>query len=274
MYVSAAASAARSAQALRQLAQLATYWYGSPVRRDNIVQAWATPSDHGNDWMGPNTEAAWSATPIIGWRTWTENHGYLVGQAGTNWTSTRHTAECLDRNQFVVGEEARLAWDRGAAAHPIPHMTMACNECGIYAFRDPAVFGAVGTLGLVALSGRVIEGSKGWRAEQAEVIAVVRHQVMFTGRVLELLFTETPAVTEALLGGAQELLVADLEPGSEFTEEVATEAVPLRPPEYQPVPVNVTPAQMLRMFGIHWLVDRGHAEGPREADRMFPGRRS
>ena len=84
----------------------------------------------------------------------------MAGQRGVEWTEARMTAVCLGAgydNPFAVG-------------HRVPHTTVACNECGIYASRTYQPLG--GFEGVVALSGKVVVGERGYRAEHAEIVAL------------------------------------------------------------------------------------------------------
>ncbi len=125
------------------------------------------PLPHGNAWMGSNTEAEWSNVPILAWRSWEMRSGLGVagyvptGNYGVRWLSTTHPAVCDKQQRSEV-----------LAKLPIPHSNQACNECGVYASKK-VVNTLNGVFGVVALTGRILEGSKGYRAEKAEVIAAV-----------------------------------------------------------------------------------------------------
>ncbi len=113
-------------------------------------------------------KAAWTPTPIVGWRTWRFNPGYDVV-----------TAPVVD-----------VPWDRWphieaehlpGRPHPAPHW--GCN-CGVNAYKDLGRLHTGGIwltaekgtpillVGRVALYGKVIEYEHGWRAERATILDV------------------------------------------------------------------------------------------------------
>lgn len=107
----------------------------------------------------------WSPTPVLGFRLW------AVGSLGLHgvkmaWPGRRLTATCLST--------------RGR--YEIPHTDGRCGRlgCGVYAAKtvdplftefDIAAIGDV-ALGLVALTGKVVEHESGYRGAEAEVIAL------------------------------------------------------------------------------------------------------
>lgn len=103
----------------------------------------------------------WSPQPLLGFRFWHITQGGVRGAARV-WPRPFLDAECR----------------RAAHEAPHPHCT-----CGIYALREatglwlssPALCLPAGgsVYGLVALSGRVVEHERGFRAARAEVRAVV-----------------------------------------------------------------------------------------------------
>lgn len=113
----------------------------------------------------------WSPHPLLGYRIWELKDGRLHG-AWTPWETHRKTAVCLDKNSKAKG--------------PSPHDAAACPHppCGIYALKEPRKAEAVVlrtlrqstpttlAIGLVAMTGRVIEHAQGYRAQHAEVIAL------------------------------------------------------------------------------------------------------
>jgi len=111
----------------------------------------------------------WSPRPVVGYRTWQMIGDELHG-ARMPWSIPQQTARCLHR------------W---TSNRPVPHDAGDCGSppCGIYAVKDTRqVRGLIepwfeqGSLtvavGVVALSGRVIEHDHGYRAEHAEVAAL------------------------------------------------------------------------------------------------------
>jgi len=107
----------------------------------------------------------WSPRPVLGYRLWgvsdEELHGVKLA-----WTSRNLTATCLTTR------------DSGE----IPHSDGRCGRlgCGVYAAKtvDPLykefnVWGMTNVaLGLVALSGKVVEHDDGYRAAEATVVAL------------------------------------------------------------------------------------------------------
>lgn len=150
------------------------------------------------DQIGRITEArdeAWSPWPVLGFRVWGVTKRGLVGMF-ERWTTPTKQAQC-----------SKLAGNRD-----VPHTDVRCSEprCGIYATRTPEMamqsIPAEGgwAIGLVALSGKVVEHERGYRAQRADVRAIV---ICHDGRVLaaeeprlvDLAFRATAATT-ALLG--------------------------------------------------------------------------
>lgn len=107
----------------------------------------------------------WSPTPVLGYRLWAVGAQCLHG-VKMAWSSRKMTATCLSRG------------DQGE----IPHTDGRCGRlgCGVYAAKsvdplyrefDVAGIGDV-ALGLVALTGKVVEHDSGYRAAEAEIIAL------------------------------------------------------------------------------------------------------
>lgn len=137
----------------------------------------------------------WSPHSIYGYRMWELRWGRLHG-AWSAWDTPVKTAECLSD-------------DRAPAVPPgpIPHAAGECGTppCGIYALKDPEGLAAavdVGlrrlarlstyALGLVTLTGRVVEHDHGYRGERAEVVSLA----VITGAVAR------PACLTTLTGSA------------------------------------------------------------------------
>jgi hypothetical protein len=134
----------------------------------------------------------WSPVPVLGYRLWgvspEELHGVKMA-----WPSRTMTAACLSRRD--AGEK--------------PHSDGRCGRlgCGVYAARtvDPlyAEFGvrrmADLALGLVALTGKVVEHDAGYRAAEATVVAL--------GATLKghLLLTADPREIDAVFADPQHI---------------------------------------------------------------------
>ncbi len=107
----------------------------------------------------------WSPTPVLGYRLWGVGGDALYG-VKMPWSSRRLTATCLSR-----------AGDR-----EIPHSDGRCGRlgCGVYAAKSVAPLytefdvSAIGdvALGLVALTGKVVEHDEGYRGAEATVVAI------------------------------------------------------------------------------------------------------
>ena len=110
-------------------------------------------------------DEGWSPTAVLGYRLWAVGPEHLHG-VKMAWLSRKMTATCLTTaNRFEV-----------------PHSDGRCGRlgCGIYVAKtvdplyrefDIARIGDV-ALGLVALTGKVVEHDAGYRGAEAEVIAL------------------------------------------------------------------------------------------------------
>lgn len=110
-------------------------------------------------------DAMWSPVPVLGYRIWGVHQGQLHG-ARTLWPTNRFIATC-DENGDV------------------PHTDGSCATvafgCGVYAAKSVTELMAaysvtektLAVIGMVALEGRVVEHSKGYRAEEATVVSAV-----------------------------------------------------------------------------------------------------
>jgi hypothetical protein len=96
--------------------------------------------------------------------------GSLWGAARA-WDRPEHEARCLSRRA-------------GNSDVDVPHTDGRCGypPCGLYCFKEPeqllAAFGLptgprLAVLGMVALSGKVVEHENGYRAQKARVLAAV-----------------------------------------------------------------------------------------------------
>ena len=110
---------------------------------------------------------AWSPWPAHGYRLWRVEDDGLYG-AWDRWEEPSLTARCLNRRRLPG---------------PVPHEVEDCGppSCGIYAVKELPVLLAefagleVGRMvvGLVAVTGRVIEHALAYRAQHVRVVAVV-----------------------------------------------------------------------------------------------------
>jgi hypothetical protein len=150
---------------------------------DSQIGPYAEP-DQPQPATGPASAvpAGASAEPIIGWRQWrvTDHEGtILLGSM---------TIRDVWEADLMIGACRRLPGatrpgSRPSAQHPVPDL--ACT-CGVYAHKlyqpRPAVFRAgVYAAGPVALSGRVIEGTRGYRAERGRIAGPLELGMHCTG---------------------------------------------------------------------------------------------
>lgn len=105
----------------------------------------------------------WSPVPVLGYRMWGASARGLVGFR-TVWTAPHLDARCLN----------------GGGDLDIPHTECGSPPCGVYATKTLTELMAAHpfdgdesvALGLVALSGKVVEHERGYRAARADVVAV------------------------------------------------------------------------------------------------------
>lgn len=110
----------------------------------------------------------WSPTPILGFRAWTIEHGHLHG-AVEPWLDLTMEATC----RTVTAQDE------------VPHSDGRCGApaCGIYALKRAIDIQDVTgwptehlALGMVALTGKVVEHALGYRAQRARIVALaVQH---------------------------------------------------------------------------------------------------
>jgi hypothetical protein len=130
----------------------------------------------------------WSPTVVMGYRLWRIDGSELFG-AWTHWKSNNLVAIC----------------DKEGA---VPHTDGRCDSvafgCGIYATKSvielmrahEVTYQTRVVVGLVALEGKVIEHTDGYRAEEATVVAVAKIE----GNQTE--FVDDPLRVKALFGDA------------------------------------------------------------------------
>ncbi len=115
--------------------------------------------------VGRMLEDGWSPDPLLGFRLWIMNGSGLDG-AKVTWRTRVMTATCL-----TTGE-----------ADSVPHSDGRCGRlgCGVYATKelDPLFAQHLNArshgyaVGLVELTGKVVEHEHGFRAERAEIVAL------------------------------------------------------------------------------------------------------
>lgn len=106
---------------------------------------------------------AWSPVAIRSYRMWHISDGRIMG-ARLEWKDPWLTAVC----------------GRGKGSTEVPHSDGWCGTppCGIYTAKHPELllrgFGELhaGAMGLVELTGKVVEHARGYRAEHARVVAL------------------------------------------------------------------------------------------------------
>jgi hypothetical protein len=105
----------------------------------------------------------WSPTPILGFRVW--EVGKQLHGAKRPWPTPTYEAGCLRGGTELQDDQ-------------IPH-TGGCRKppCGIYAMKDPDALlrygGPERAIGLVELSGKVVEHDFGYRARRATAVFLV-----------------------------------------------------------------------------------------------------
>lgn len=144
-------------------------------------------------------DEGWSPIPVFGYRIWVIRNNGLYG-AMTRWWAPELTSICLNQ---VKGDD-------------IPHSIRRCGPpaCGIYATKELDVLRkelGVGDIdgyvvGVVALEGKVVEHTRGYRAARARAAAVTsrhmgRHLQTDDRDVIDSLFAD-PAMTVAETGVA------------------------------------------------------------------------
>jgi hypothetical protein len=174
----------------------------------------------------------WSPRPVLGFRMW-EMRGRLHG-AWRAWDRPIYRARC------VTGRGER---DDGQ----VPHTDGRCGTppCGLYAFKEPeqllAAFGLPEgsvrwVMGLVALTGKVVEHERGYRGQQGQVVAAAvvgrgllvkvegpaRLQSLFAQpeATVARLISSDPGVVEEVGGRAAEAVSAYLTLARDFYEMV------------------------------------------------------
>lgn len=160
---------------------------------------------------------AWSPTPVRGFRAWRIIRGRVYG-AKMAWNRPLMEAKCL---QMIDGED-------------LPHSDSRCGQppCGVYALKDldKLYSDVIGdgdqdiVIGVVDLTGKVIEHDLGYRAQHAEVTALVancggRQLVSTDPDEIALLFAE-PERTVAQLGSTNEIDTAGFL-GAQLEKETA-----------------------------------------------------
>lgn len=110
----------------------------------------------------------WSPTAVVGYRMWVlDPLGRLTGATGFPWTVPVLEASCA---RAIPGDD-------------LPHTVGTCSDvghgCGIYATRSPHELDIGSStdwmVGAVALSGKVVEHERGYRAFRATVTALTGH---------------------------------------------------------------------------------------------------
>lgn len=159
---------------------------------------------------------AWSPTPVIGFRVWRIEDNRVMGNQ-LPWLTPTMGSRCL---REIPGED-------------LPHSVERCGPpaCGVYAVKNLDMFpsdvadGDIrrSVVGVVAMSGKVIEHEEGYRARSATAVAVAandgRHRLLTTDpRLIEELF-EDP---ERTLADPPSVRGPDTKQTREFLESVTT----------------------------------------------------
>jgi hypothetical protein len=111
----------------------------------------------------------WSPTAVLGFRAWRMMKTGMNG-AVKRWRTPIYAAGCVTGT--VERTDAEVPHTDGECANP---------PCGVYAVKEPSEITAKLTpiwnaMGMVALSGKVVEHEIGYRAAHGTVVAIVVHK--------------------------------------------------------------------------------------------------
>ena len=107
---------------------------------------------------------AWSPWPVLGYRIWSIENGGLHG-AWVQWRSPKLTATCRNGRLEDVPHDNRTCGPPSCGIYAVKRLPVLLNS---YPIEDPSQF----AIGLVALSGRVVEHTRAYRALHARVVAL------------------------------------------------------------------------------------------------------
>lgn len=133
--------------------------------------------------------AAWRCWAVSDRRPWEKGSGVVLrGAWGRAWTNVSVTARCLKPPIHPDATMGELLDGLENASHPTPAPDPACT-CGIYALkteavgsiRNPRLTGRPTISGFVELSGVVLEGHLGYRAQEAAVVGPLELDVPCAG---------------------------------------------------------------------------------------------
>lgn len=108
-------------------------------------------------------QEAWSPAPVLGYRMWNVTDGALTG-AVQPWRALTKGTVCLN----------------GLPGEDLPHSHGRCGPppCGVYTTKQPeTIFAQMPrksdwAIGVVAMTGKVVEHTKGYRAERATMVGL------------------------------------------------------------------------------------------------------
>ena len=149
----------------------------------------------------------WSPAAVPGYRMWNVVDGQVMG-AVTAWTERSKTAVCLN----------------GVSGEDLPHSNGRCGPpaCGIYATKQPEyVYARMQrmrnwAIGLVGMSGKVVEHTHGFRAQRVSIEALC---LVVNGRRLHL--DDRILIEAALLDPVGVVAVNGEDAGSDAAESIA-----------------------------------------------------
>lgn len=211
-----AALARRLADLKRQIVEVRTELAAVESEIDKSRGAGALLLEEILDQVQRDMGEAWSPTPVTGFRVWRIEDNRVKGNQ-LPWLSPTMVSRCL---RDIPGED-------------LPHPIDRCGPpaCGIYAVKDLDMFPADvangeirrSVVGLVAMSGKVIEHDEGYRAYSATAIAVAandgeRRLLTTDPNEVERLF-ENP---ERVLAGAPPMEDPNITETREFLESLRT----------------------------------------------------
>lgn len=142
-------------------------------------------------------ETELTITPIVAWRRWVVSQRrhweggtgvVLRGAWGRAWTDTTLAAQCLGPPVRPDMSMGRFLDSMESGRHATPPPDPDCT-CGIYAEKidtvvptqNPRLVRRPTVGGFVELTGRVIEGSRGYRAGEAKIIGPLELHVPCAG---------------------------------------------------------------------------------------------
>lgn len=130
--------------------------------------------------MGDELDTVWSPLPVIGYRTWQLTHPggpvMLVGHFGGVWETSTLEAACRAKTTTTLA--SREIFPSINESLPQTHEVPDPNcECGIYAHKNSYLTATPGitsgVTGRVLMTGKIIEGTMGYRAKYVHMDCLI-----------------------------------------------------------------------------------------------------